>query len=47
MENSFKENLKIAQEYRLTFSVADVTLKLESAVAPFEFQSHVSKPTNY
>jgi len=24
-----------------------VTLKLESAVAPFEFQSHVSKPTNY
>jgi len=22
-----------------------VTLKLESAVAPFEFQSHVSEPT--
>jgi hypothetical protein len=30
----------------ITFlSVSDVTLKLESAVAPFEFQSHVSEPT--
>ena len=27
--------------------VADVTFKLESAVAPFDFKSHVSEPINY
>jgi len=32
-------------KWRRTLSVSDVTLKLESAVAPFEFQSHVSEST--
>jgi hypothetical protein len=39
--------MKYSEALRITLRVSDVTFKLESAVAPFEFKSHVSEPHYY